>query len=439
MQIVVGDIDSAAVESFVAQFRDVCPRHRAGGRNGTRYLVGLVSDLPRKNAERMAAGRPGATLEQLQQFLVDCPWEAAERDRRRLELLVGLGWSDAPTGVRCLADTQCPKQGTHSVGGQWPYCGELGKTANCQAVVTAHDTDPRRDWPVGTRLSLPARWAGDPARRRGARVPADVRFQTKPELALTLIDRARRGGGACGGDGRQRRRGRARLPHGRGRPRTKQPHPVQVAPLYPAHTLTDTVLDEQWETVTVRESGGRVSQRLACRVRVHRAHGDITGPEGWLLGASDVPCPAPRASRSGTSRGGWRRCRWAGRSGSAMSAGRWSGSITPARRSSASATTRAAPGPGYTATWPSSVCCGVTPSSAPNPAQPPNLPTRPLPHPPLPPRRPLPPGGRGRNVPAARRQLLAALTVSILCPHCQQRLPLPTRAAARCQATPRGP
>src|SRR5262249_14583597 len=94
-------------------------------------------------------------------------------------------------GVLIFDDTGFAKQGKCSVGVQRQYSGTLGKTGNCQVTVNCHYAERTLAWPVATHLYLPREWANDAARRTKAQVPPDLVFQTKPQIALRLLDQAK--------------------------------------------------------------------------------------------------------------------------------------------------------------------------------------------------------------------------------------------------------
>lgn len=100
-----------------------------------RYLTGLLTDLPRKNCDTIAAAVAGTSTERLQHLLTDATWEPRALDQQRVRTLVA---QSPPQGLLVLDDTGLPKQGRGSVGVARQYSGTLGKVANCQIIVTAH-------------------------------------------------------------------------------------------------------------------------------------------------------------------------------------------------------------------------------------------------------------------------------------------------------------
>jgi hypothetical protein len=99
-----------------------------------------------------------------------------------------------PIRAWIIDDTGFPKKGTHSVGVARQYCGQLGKQDNCQIAVTLSVASDHASLPIAYRLYLPEPWAEDPERRAEARVPENVRFQTKPQIALAQIRAAQEAG-----------------------------------------------------------------------------------------------------------------------------------------------------------------------------------------------------------------------------------------------------
>jgi SRSO17 transposase len=176
------------LEAFLSTFKLRFRRPEAAAAL-ERYLTGLLTELPNKNCDTMAQAVPGTHEQRLQGLLTTMQWDEEALNRQRVEKMIVA--ATIGNGVLIFDDTGFAKQGKASLGVARQYCGTLGKVGNCQVAVTCGYSAPQASWPVAVRLYLPEAWTADPQRLKRARVPADVTFQTKPEIALSLLDQAR--------------------------------------------------------------------------------------------------------------------------------------------------------------------------------------------------------------------------------------------------------
>jgi SRSO17 transposase len=153
--------------------------------NARHYVQGLLSELGSKDVESIAylhdRERQG-----LQKFIGQTEW-----DHRPLltELARQVGWElGEPDGVLVFDPSAFPKQGSESVGVQRQWCGRLGKIDNCQVGIYLGYASRREHALVDVRLYLPQEWAKRQRRRRKAGVPDGLRFRTRHELALQMLD-----------------------------------------------------------------------------------------------------------------------------------------------------------------------------------------------------------------------------------------------------------
>jgi len=176
-----------AVEEGVALLRGRFRRTRAH-RHAADYLRGLVADVERKNGWQLAERAGYRHPRGIQRVLDRYAWDAeAVRDDLRAYVVAALG---DPRGVLVVDETGFPKQGRHSVGVARQYCGTLGKRANCQVGVFLGYAGPTGHAGLDRALYLPREWIDDRERARAASVPDDTAFQTKPALALAMVERA---------------------------------------------------------------------------------------------------------------------------------------------------------------------------------------------------------------------------------------------------------
>jgi SRSO17 transposase len=149
------------------------------------YLQGLLSHVPRKNAEAIAAW-VDVERQVMQDFIGTAPWE----HRPLLQVLVGqvADRVGEPDGIIAFDPSSFPKRGTHSVGVKRQWCGHRGKVDNCQVGVFMGYVSHHDHVLLDFRLSLPEEWARDEPRRHACHVPPEVRYHTRQAQCLEMLD-----------------------------------------------------------------------------------------------------------------------------------------------------------------------------------------------------------------------------------------------------------
>ncbi len=149
------------------------------------YLQGLLSHLPRKNAEDIAAW-VDVERQVMQDFIGTTPWD----HRPLVTVFVGqvaerLG---QPEGIIAFDPSSFPKRGSHSVGVKRQWCGHRGKVDTCQVGVFMGYVSDQEHALLDFRLSLPEEWARDEQRRQECHVPKEVQYHTRHEQCLEMLD-----------------------------------------------------------------------------------------------------------------------------------------------------------------------------------------------------------------------------------------------------------
>ena len=158
------------------------------------YCTGLMLPVERKSVEPLAAAtspaRVSAQHQSLMHFVSQSAWSDEAVLAKVRELVLPKIEAHGPIEAWIVDDTALRKKGRHSVGVARQYCGEIGKQDNCQAAVSLSLANAWASLPTAFRLYLPKAWAEDAERRRKAKVPKEIGFATKPQIALERIQQA---------------------------------------------------------------------------------------------------------------------------------------------------------------------------------------------------------------------------------------------------------
>jgi len=315
--VTLTDADCAAIAdalvTFHAHFQDAFGRieHR---RLGLAYLSGLLSNNEAKSVEPIALRfLDEDAVRCLQRFMKSYGWDHAAMEATHQALLAEA--IAAPDGMLTVDSCEFPKKGAESVGVARQYCGARGKVDNCQSGVFVGYTSAKGYGLLTSQLYMPESWFSptSQARRDATRVPADLGFQTKPQIARALLARIARThrfpaawlgcDATFGADwafldavppGMSyfagirsdtlvfRRRPRVRVPRYRGRGRRPTQPRVTQGKAVPVRTLA-TSNTCPWTPVVLAEGAKGPIRAEVAALRVYPAQGGLPREEVWLF------------------------------------------------------------------------------------------------------------------------------------------------------------
>lgn len=151
------------------------------------YLAGQFSALERKSMEPMAIHIEGGNIRGMQRFITTDVWNEPKM-QRIYHGMVSHDMGD-PQGVLIFDESGFVKKGQESVGVARQYCGNVGKVDNAQVGVFAAYASAKGYALVDKQLFMPESWFDDDhaERRAKCRVPKDLTFHSKPELAAAML------------------------------------------------------------------------------------------------------------------------------------------------------------------------------------------------------------------------------------------------------------
>jgi SRSO17 transposase len=284
--------------------RRECREHALG------YLRGLLLAEGRKCVEPMAMvfGGPSEVEPEIkpsnvlawQRFLTVSPWEAQAVQREiqavfNEEFVPTAGeWAIGTVGV--IDGSGFVKRGSESVGVQRQWCGRLGKKENCQVGVFLLGATPAGNALLDHQLYLPEGWASDATRREKTRVPAEITFQTKPQIAAALVTRSTVSFDWVTADAEFGRDGAFldALEQGQQRYLVEVPADTTVWTTPPMRQTPDEFVRQvrhlsallparSWETIKLREGAKGPLAFEFARLRIWSVRHRHAGPPLWLL------------------------------------------------------------------------------------------------------------------------------------------------------------